>query len=132
MEFNFKSNFINQLLSKYVNIRTSIYDRVVFIIIILSFILFFSFGAIFRSVNEDYMKNMIHQRGTNAAIMVKSALYQSMLENDKKSLQNTHNPPCFSDSAIFLSLSFLHSERALSSLRAFRSAHYYPMPIRPV
>ncbi|MFZ4399344.1 MAG: ATP-binding protein [Bacteroidales bacterium] len=35
------------------------------------------------------MKNLIHQRGTNAALMVRSALYQSMLENNKTSLQTT-------------------------------------------
>lgn len=77
------------LFKKYLKIRSSIYARVVYIIIILSIILFVSFGLIFRSVNEEYMKSIIHQRGTNAALLVRSALYQSMLDNDKSALQNT-------------------------------------------
>jgi two-component system NtrC family sensor kinase len=59
-----------------------------FIIVISSVFLFASFGIIFRSVNEEYMKSIITQRGNNAALMVQSALYQSMLENDKDALQN--------------------------------------------
>ncbi|MEI8201650.1 MAG: ATP-binding protein [Bacteroidota bacterium] len=35
------------------------------------------------------MKSIIRQRGTNAALLVRSALYQSMLENNKSALQNT-------------------------------------------
>jgi two-component system NtrC family sensor kinase len=81
----------NPLIKKYLRLRSSIYGRVVFIIIILSVFLFVSFGVIFRSVNEGYMKKLIHQRGTNAALLVQSALYQSMLENNRESIQNTLN-----------------------------------------
>jgi two-component system NtrC family sensor kinase len=35
------------------------------------------------------MKSIIHQRGTNAALLVNSALYHSMLENNRGSLQST-------------------------------------------
>lgn len=76
------------LLKKYLKIRSSIYGRVVYIIVILSVFLFVSFGIIFRSVNEEYMKSIIRQRGSNAALIVRSALYQSMLENNKSAMQN--------------------------------------------
>jgi two-component system NtrC family sensor kinase len=62
-----------------------------FIIIVSSVFFFASFGIIFRSVNEEYIKSIIKQRGNNAAMMVHSALYQSMLENDKNALQNMLN-----------------------------------------
>jgi len=76
------------LLKKYLKLRSSIYGRVIFIIFISSVFLFAAFGIIFRSVNEEYMKSIISQRGNNAALMVQSALYQSMLENDKDAIQN--------------------------------------------
>jgi two-component system NtrC family sensor kinase len=62
---------------------------VIFIITILSVFLFVSFGIIFRSVNEEYMKAVIHQKGSNIGLLVEGALYQSMLSNDKSQLQNT-------------------------------------------
>jgi two-component system, NtrC family, sensor kinase len=74
---------------KYLKMQYSIYGRVVYIIIISSVVLFASFGVIYRSVIENYMKSMIHQRGTNAALLVNSALYHSMLENNRSALQNT-------------------------------------------
>ena len=77
------------LLRKYVKIRSSIYGRVIFIIAILSVFLFVSFGIIFRSVNEKYMKTVIHQKGNMIGFLVEGALYRSMLENDKSALQNT-------------------------------------------
>lgn len=89
MAIKFRDLLESPLLKKYLKIRSSIYGRVVLIIVIFSIFLFVSFGIIFRSVNEEYMKNLIHQRGTNAALMVRSALYQSMLENNKTSLQTT-------------------------------------------
>ena len=89
MELKFNKLFESPLLKKYLKLRSSIYGRVVFIIVLLSVFLFVSFGIIFRSVNEEYMKSIIHQRGTNAALLVRSALYQSMLENNRESLQNT-------------------------------------------
>ena len=89
MVLKFSNILDSQLFKKYIKIRSSIYVRVVYIIIILSVFLFVSFGLIFRSVNEDYMKSTIRQTGTNAALLVRSALYQSMLENNKSTLQNT-------------------------------------------
>jgi len=73
----------------YVKFRSSIYGRVVFIITISSFFLFLSFGIIFRSVNEAYMKSVISENGNNIGVLVEGALYRSMLENDQTSLQST-------------------------------------------
>jgi two-component system NtrC family sensor kinase len=75
--------------SGYVKFRSSIYGRVVIIITISSFFLFLSFGIIFRSVNEEYMKSVIQENGNNIGFIVQGALYRSMQENDKTSLQGT-------------------------------------------
>ena len=71
--------------------RSSIYGRVVFIFTLSSLFLFASFWIIFRSVNEGYMKSVIHENGNNVASLVEGALYRAMLENDRTSLQNTHD-----------------------------------------
>jgi len=76
---------------KYVRFRYSIYGRVVFIISLLSLILFASFGLIFRSVNIQYLNTVMRQNGNNIGSIVESALYQSMLDNDKTALQNSMN-----------------------------------------
>jgi len=88
MALKFDNNPNRPLLKKYFNVRSSIYGRVVYIITLLSIFLFVSFGLIFRSVNEEYIQSIIRQRGTNAALLVQSALYRSMLENDRSALQN--------------------------------------------
>lgn len=77
------------IISGYVKFGSSIYGRVVIIITISSFFLFLSFGAIFRSVNEEYMKSVIQENGNNIGYIVQGALYRSMLENDRTSLQGT-------------------------------------------
>jgi two-component system, NtrC family, sensor kinase len=77
------------ILKKYVKFRHSIYGRVVFIIALLSVFLFVSLGIIFRSVIEENMRTVIHQTGNNIGYLVEGALYHAMLENDKRSLQNT-------------------------------------------
>ena len=76
-------------LKNYLRFRSSIYVRVVYVITILSLILFVSFGVIFKSVNEEYMKTVIRQSGNNIGYLVEGSLYRSMLENDKSALQNT-------------------------------------------
>ena len=73
----------------YVKFRSSIYGRVVLITTISSFFLFLSFGIIFRSVNESYMKSVIRENGNNIGFLVEGALYRSMLENDRTALQGT-------------------------------------------
>lgn len=84
-----KNSIGNPFINKYLKFRSSIYGRVVFIISILSFILFVSFGVIFKSVNEEYLKTVIRQNGNNIGYLVEGALYKSMLENDKSTLQGT-------------------------------------------
>lgn len=84
-----KYNIGSPFLTKYIKFRSSIYGRVVYIITILSLILFVSFGIIFRSVNEEYMKTVIRQSGNNIGYLVEGSLYKSMLDNDKSTLQST-------------------------------------------
>lgn len=84
-----QNNVGTPIIKGYVKFRSSIYGRVVFIIAISAFFLFISFGIIFRSVNEEYMKSVISQNGNNIGFLVESALYRSMLENDRTSLQGT-------------------------------------------
>ncbi|MCX6270893.1 MAG: ATP-binding protein [Bacteroidetes bacterium] len=79
----------NSILNRYARVRSSIYGQVVYVITLLTIFLFVSFGIIFWSVNEKYMKSVIHQSGNNVGFLVQGALYHSMLENDKKALQNT-------------------------------------------
>jgi two-component system NtrC family sensor kinase len=62
---------------------------VVFIITILSVILFISFGTIFRAINKKYLNTVIQQNGNNIGSIVEGALYHSMLTNDWSALQNT-------------------------------------------
>jgi two-component system, NtrC family, sensor kinase len=88
-EGKLKINTRQTILKKYVKFGHSIYGRVVFVITILSIFLFVSFGIIFRSVTEDNMRAVIKQTGNNIGYLVEGALYHSMLENDKRSLQNT-------------------------------------------
>ncbi len=84
-----KKSIGRPLLQGYVKFHSSIYGRVVFLIAVASFFLFVSFGIIFRSVNEEYMKNVISENGNNIGYLVEGALYRSMLENDQASLQST-------------------------------------------
>jgi len=85
------SNSGSPLLTKFHKFRSSIYGQVVYIITILAVFLFVSFGIIFKSINEEYMKKVIRQSGNNVGLLVEGALYQSMLENDKMALQNMLN-----------------------------------------
>lgn len=74
---------------KFLKFGSSIYGRVIFIIVISSVVLFLSFSLIFRSVNEQYLNTVIRQNGNNVGSIVQGSLYHSMLENDKSTLQNT-------------------------------------------
>jgi len=87
--YKHRNNTGHAIFKKYVKFRSSIYGRVVFIISALSVFLFVSFSIIFRSVNEEYLNTVIRQNGTNIGSIVEGALYHSMLENDKSSLQYT-------------------------------------------
>ncbi|HSG67591.1 MAG TPA: ATP-binding protein [Bacteroidales bacterium] len=69
--------------------RSTIYSRVVFIILALTVILFIFFSLIFRSVHKEYLNTVILRSGDNVGSMVEGALYYSMLTNDKGALQST-------------------------------------------
>lgn len=79
----------NPIVGGYVRFRSSIYGRVVLIFTIALLFLFTSFWLIFRSVNARYMNSVLRENGNNIGSLVESALYKSMLENDRKSLQGT-------------------------------------------
>ncbi|MEZ5199404.1 MAG: ATP-binding protein [Bacteroidales bacterium] len=87
--FKEKINSKDSLYSRYVKFHSSIYGRVVYVITILSIILFLSFGIIFRSVYKEYLNTVIRQCGNNIESIVNGALYHSMLTNDKRALQST-------------------------------------------
>lgn len=89
MIVRFRNKIARPLRQNYVKFRSSIYGRVVFVIAILSVVLFLSFGAIFRSVYSQYLETVIQQNSNNVGSIVEGALYHSMLENNKGELQNT-------------------------------------------
>jgi two-component system NtrC family sensor kinase len=84
-----ENKHVKTFFKKYVRFRSSIYSRVVYIIIISSVILFVLLGVIFRSVYEQYLNTVIRQSGNNIGSIVEGSLYHSMLENDKSALQGT-------------------------------------------
>lgn len=89
MIVRFRKKIAEPLFKNYVKFRSSIYGRVVFVIAILSIVLFLSFGVIFRSVYKEYLETVIQQNGNNVGSIVEGALYHSMLANNKDELQNT-------------------------------------------
>lgn len=74
---------------RFLKFHSSIYGRVVYIILLLALVLFGSFELIFRSVYQKYLNRVIRENGTNISSIVEGALYYSMLKNDRSSLQNT-------------------------------------------
>lgn len=82
-------NFLRRVMKKLINYHSSIYSRVVLIITISSLVLFLSIGIIFRSVYEQNFNTVIRQNGNNIGSVVEGSLYQSMLENNKSTLQST-------------------------------------------
>ena len=79
----------NKLYRRFLKFHSSIYGRVVYIIMLLALVLFGSFELIFRSVYQKYLNRVIQENGTNISSIVEGALYYSMLRNDRSSLQNT-------------------------------------------
>lgn len=82
-----KKNRINPL--RIINSFSSIYGQVLTVIGLLTVFLVLSFGIIFRTINTEYMQNTIQQNGDNVVMLVKGALYEHMLENNKTALRNT-------------------------------------------
>ena len=85
----FRNNKINDFIYKYLRFKSSIYARVVYVIAILSFVLFIAYGAIFNSVYGEYLDTMIRQRGNDIGSIIEGSLYYSMLKNDNNALQST-------------------------------------------
>lgn len=79
---------LNRIYARFNSFRRSIFGRVVLIIAVLSMFMYVSYGFIFKSVYEKYLNTVILESGNNVGSLVEGALYHSMLENDKKSLQN--------------------------------------------
>ncbi|MEA1877010.1 MAG: ATP-binding protein [Bacteroidota bacterium] len=77
------------LIRRYIKFQSSIYSRAVMVIGILSIFLLVSYQIIFRTVNDGYVTTVIYQNGENIGSIVEGALYNSMLENNKKELHNT-------------------------------------------
>ena len=86
---NQKKSKFKSFFYKYLRFQSSIYARVVYIIAILSFILFIAFGAIFNSVYGEYLDTVIRQRGNDIGSIIEGSLYYSMLKNDNAALQST-------------------------------------------
>ena len=80
---------MSKLNKQRLNLRSSIYGRVVITITALSLFFFVSFGIIFRSVNKAHLTKVCQQSGSNIGSIVEGALYHSMLTNDKGALMNT-------------------------------------------
>lgn len=74
---------------KYLSFRSSIYARVIYITGILTIFLFIAYGAIFKSVYEEYVDKDIRERGNSIGTIIEGSLYHSMLQNDKSALQST-------------------------------------------
>jgi two-component system NtrC family sensor kinase len=84
-------NNLKSFAYKYLRFKSSIYVRVVYIIAILSFILYFAYGAIFNSVYGEYLDTVIRQRGNDIGSIIEGSLYYSMLKNDVDALQSSLN-----------------------------------------
>lgn len=79
----------SELFRKYDRFRSSIYGRVVFIIVSSFIVLFILYNIVFRSVYMDFFNANISQSGNNISSLVEGSLYYSMLENDNAMLQRT-------------------------------------------
>jgi two-component system NtrC family sensor kinase len=60
---------------------------VVIIISLLSLFLFITYGVIFRSVNEKYIRSVISENGNNIGYLLEGALFRGMLLNDRTRIQ---------------------------------------------
>lgn len=76
-----------ELMGSYLRFRSSIYGRVVFIIVGSLIVLFIMFNVVFRTIYLDLFDTTIRQTGDQVSSIAEGALYYSMLENDKAMLQ---------------------------------------------
>ncbi len=92
--FRFTKRFLSRIkdtefAKRQLRFISSIYGRVVFIIVGSLMILLILSNVLFRSLYDGYFNNTLHQTGNNISSIVEGALYFSMLENDKGALQRT-------------------------------------------
>src|SRR5210317_1425764 len=85
----FKMSFKKEKIKSYTRFRSTIYGRVVFIIGLSFILIFILFNLVFRSVYVDFFNRTVRQNGDHISSIVEGALYYSMLENDKRMLQQT-------------------------------------------
>ncbi|MCU0378480.1 MAG: ATP-binding protein [Bacteroidales bacterium] len=76
-------------LRNYLKLRSTIYGRVVTIITFAAVIIFVFLSIIIRTVYVNYFNTVLRQSGNNIGAIVEGSLYQSMLENDKRTLHST-------------------------------------------
>ena len=74
---------------KYRGFISSIYGRVVLIIVGSFIVLLILLNIVFRSLYAEYFNSTLRQTGDNISSIAEGALYYSMLENDKLTLQRT-------------------------------------------
>jgi two-component system NtrC family sensor kinase len=82
-------NGVKSKIIRFLKFRSTIFGQVVLIITLLSIILYVSFGLIFKSVFEHNMNTVIRQNGNDIGSLIEGSLYHSMMENNKRTLQNT-------------------------------------------
>lgn len=86
--FKFARRFARkEMKGSYLRFRSSIYGRVVFIIVGSLIVLFILFNLVFRAIYTDLFDTTIRQTGDQVSSIAEGALYYSMLENDKAMLQ---------------------------------------------
>ncbi|MCF8225140.1 MAG: HAMP domain-containing protein [Bacteroidales bacterium] len=83
----FRRSAEKKVYKSYIRFRSSIYGRVVFIIVGSLFVLFILFNIVFRTIYTDLFETTIKQTGDRVSSIVEGSLYYSMLENDKTMLQ---------------------------------------------
>jgi two-component system NtrC family sensor kinase len=77
----------NGMINSSIRFRSSIYGRVVLIITGSLVVLFILFNLVFRTMYNDLFDVTIKQTGDHVSSIAEGALYYSMLENDKATLQ---------------------------------------------
>ncbi len=78
-----------RMIRNFFSFRSTIYGRVVLIITGSLVIVFILFNIGFRSIYVEFFNRTISQNGEHISSIVEGALYYSMLENDKGTLQRT-------------------------------------------
>ena len=87
--FTEKTKYWWKSIRGYLRSYSSIYGQVLKVIAVLSLFLLIAFGTIFRTINKEYMEDIIQQSGNNVCMLVEGALYEHMLEYNETALRST-------------------------------------------